>query len=393
MMKHSLRVLATLLIVLVFSTGCGAGAGVDLSKLEKAEHSGQTEEAQVSLVMDYPEYAAGDTEIYWILENATDKTLYWGIPQFEYRSDDTWYTVPIKAGTAFTMSQPFLPAGRRTSGKADTEIRDFSFPTGHYRLVVPFWYDESKTAESADHIAVAEFDIVKKAKRVEYVQFVEQLYDQEAGLDTGLVYIRDTIEGQEVIDRFLDRSLCGVPAEMRLIDPAEDIIQHFYYQNGCWTVQEYKDRAVTTHCYSFLYVDPDIEEVYLSNFLDIQEAEDQGFLVSDPEDVFQLGPAAEAVTEEIRKTTEWNRETGSVIMKAFLYGDVASIGLYRMEDGIAVGYDYNGSGQILESFAMDGLHPIGVRAVLETTGLVTFASPDGQTDRRILDVTTGQWVE
>ena len=132
MMKHSLRVLAALLIVLVFSTGCGVGAGVDLSKLEKAEHSGQTEEAQVSLVMDYPEYAAGDTEIYWILENATDKTLYWGIPQFEYQSDDTWYTVPIKAGTAFTMSQPFLLAGRRTSGKADTEkgsyIRDLIFP-------------------------------------------------------------------------------------------------------------------------------------------------------------------------------------------------------------------------------------------------------------------------
>ena len=64
-----------------------------------------------------------------------------------------------------------------------------------------------------------------------------------------------------------------------------------------------------------------------------------------------------------------------------------------MEDGIAVGYDYNGSGQILETYPTDGLHPIGVRAVLETTGLVTFAGPDGQPDRRILDVTTGQWVE
>ena len=390
-----------LLICLLLLTACSRSEKVDTGSLEKADHSTQTEVEGVSLVTDYPDYSQETPEIYFILTNNSSDTLVQEWPVvLEYQYQNEWYKVPLKEGLDIAGEEIDTPSGGRRSERAglDPEVFDFSFPTGRYRLALPYLYGETEfpgTVEP-DHIAFAEFDLVKKADRVEYQQFVEQLYDIEGGLDNGLVFIRDQIEGQEVIDRFIDRSLCGVPAEMRIVDPEQDIIQHYYYKDGCYTVQEYVDRAVTTRCYSFLYFDPEVEEVFLSNYVDPAEAAGQGYRLSEPEEILQIGPTTENNISWIKKETDHQKEDSSCLMRVYLFGKDAYVGIYEemSEKETALGYANQGMSEILPKvYSLDDLHPVLVRPLTETAAVVFFASPDGESEEMILDVTKGRVQE
>ncbi len=375
----------------VLLIGCSRTKTIDISRLSPADHGSLAEDGRVTLCMDHETYSLGDDQIYWILENQSDHTVYLGRPQAEVEQEGQWYSLPLKQDLAFTTEQPFLPADWHRSGRVDLSIYDIDPAVGHYRVVLPYWMEDGQASEP-DHYASCEFEIVKQAKRVEYVQFVEQLYDIEPNLSNGIAILGETVRGQEVIDHFLERVLYDVPAEMRLIYPEEDIQQHFYYKNGCCIMQEYKNRAVSTYSYSFLYYDEEIEEVFFSNYTDLNQARAEGFKASEPEEYLQIGPSCEENVEWIRKFMKKNEED-PVLMKHYLYGDGCSIQIGRGEDGFWVGYQNQSRGEVLETYSVDGLHPIGIRPVTRDSGVVFFASGDGQTQERILNAKTGQWEE
>ncbi len=381
------------IVCLILLVSCKKEDAVDVANLTPADHTGLQEDPQVFLTMDYEDYTREDDQIYWILENENDKTLIPEIACLEYQQGNTWYMVPLKNNVTFTAEQTLILSGSRKSGRVAKDIYDFSFPEGHYRVSIAYRLgDENDTLQTpSDHIACAEFDITKNAKRVEYMQFVEQLYDLEPSLDNGLVILGDTVKGQEVVDRFLDRALCGVPAEMRMIDPEEDVQQHFYYNDGCWTVQEYRNRAVHTYCYSYIYLDPDVGEVFLSNYKDLGKALEEDFVVNEPDEMLQIGPASDENEEWIRKRMENEQQNSALEMKVYLFGPDNAITLSTWNDGIHLGRKYGGTEEILQpGYSPEEMQPVGIRAMKETDGLIFFRTPEGDLTQKILNVKTGE---
>ena len=389
MKKNWILLLACILMLLSFS-GCGKQKQIDVSRLKKADHSSLSEEDLLSVEMDYPDYPLEDPVMYCIFENHTGQELYYGRAQVEVQDQGEWYELPLKEGTAFTLVQYFLPAETRTGLQAGLSIYDFTFAPGHYRLAIPYWTEAGGTEETADYIAFAEFDLVKNPKRIEYQEFVEQSYDVKASSSNGLVFIRNGVEGQENIDRFVDRMLCNVPASMRIIYPDEDVQQHFFYRDGCCIMQQYENRAVTTHCYSLLYFDAEIEEVFLSNYRDPNLARAEGFVVEEPDEIFQIGPTSEENIEQLTKQMQRLAQE-TCIMKVYLYGEDCSVSLFAMNEGLMLGYDNPAEGEMLgEVYPLDGLHPVDIRAATRTAAIITFKAPDGSKEQRILNAETGE---
>ena len=187
----------------VLLIGCSRAKTIDISRLSPVDHGSLAEDERVTLCMDHETYSLGDDQIYWILENQSDRTVYLDRPQVEAEKDGQWYSLPLKQDLAFTTEQPFLPADWHRSGRVDLSIYDLDLPVGHYRVVLPYWMEDGQ-ASGPDHLASSEFEIVKQAKRVEYVQFVEQLYDIEPDLSNGIAILGESVRGQEVIDHFLE---------------------------------------------------------------------------------------------------------------------------------------------------------------------------------------------
>ncbi len=387
-MKKVVGFLMTALLL----TACGSQT-VDLSRLTPVPQDPYLLDDQVTLETEYADYLASE-RVYAVLDNASEHTAAYSIPHFEYCQDGTWYEIPWKQDTAFTMVQPMLPSGRRTAVGAHPESMDFPFPAGQYRLCIPYRWEDTEPSQGYDHAAYAEFTIAKKVKRTDYAHFVEQtLVPEEAYANGCAVFSGSRVLGQEIIDAFIDKALCGIPCEMRIISPEEDLVQHFKYDGVCYTVQDYVHRAVETHCYSWLYYDPELEELFFSNYADLNEASAMGYTEEEPEDYFQLGLISDEIVEQVQKAMEDRHAFQSTLLTVYLFDSTHSVSVIQDPedpDQCMLGIQNAGGGQILpEKYALQGQHPVVIRAVSPTSALIGFASPDGTTDQKILDLETG----
>ena len=382
-MKRQITALMALLIMLVLFSACGSEK--NKQTLQEADHSGLTEDAQVTLEMDFPDYTGKEEWTYCIFSNDAEQDLCYGLPEMEVLIGGTWYTIPEKEGTAHTMELPYLSAGYR--GAVHVPFSDYArdFSLGQYRIVVPYTFGAYTTDKGWDHMATAEFSIVKKAKRTDYQPFVGQIYEPDKAVKGGVIAISgDKIYGEEILETFFYKALSGVPCEMRIVYPELDLCEHYVYKQGCYTIQSYEHRAVTTRCYSYVYIDPVTEDLTFTNYVDPDQAVRDGFSVSEPEDVFALDVVSEETQAYVQKVHQKDLTYGPVL-RVCLFGPERDVLLVRMDDAYMIGYDNNGSGQLLEI----DQRPVSIRAVSETAAVVQFEKTDGSLESRIFDVEKG----
>ena len=382
-MKHRITILALLLILTVVCTACG-GKG-KTKPLTAADHAGAAEDDRITLEMDYPDYTGSEERVYAILTNDADQEISYGITTLEELKDGTWYTIQEKDGIAHTMELPFIMAGDRGSISVMFSGFAYDFPLGQYRIVLPYTFGDYTVDQGWSHLATAEFSIVKKARRTDFRPFVEQIYEPDKALKGGVAaYSGGKMYGDDILGTFFYKALSGVPCEMRIVYPELDLCEHYIYSQGCYTIQSYENQAVTTHCYSFLYMDPVTGDLTFSNYADPDQAAANGFIVSEPEDVFALGEVSEETQQDVQRVYQKN-QLDSAVMRVYLFEPERSIVLIRMDEKYGIGHNADGSGQLFEIEEK----PVSIRAISKTAAVVQFETADGSLDSRIYDLEKG----
>ena len=381
-MKHRFTITFVLLALMLACMACGKG---EKKPLTAADHAGLAEDEQIFLEMDYPDYTGSEEWIYAILSNDADQEISFGIPELEVLKDSTWYTIPEKDGVSHTAELPFLMAGDRGSVAVLLTNFAYDFPLGQYRIALPYTFGDYTADKGWDHLATAEFSVVKKAKRTDFRPFVEQIYEPDKALKGGVAaFSNGQFQGQDIIETFFYKALSGVPCEMRIVYPELDLCEHYIYNKGCYTIQSYENQAVTTHCYSYLYMDPVTGDLTFSNYADPVQAEADGFIVSEPEDIYALGEVSEETREDVERVFLENR-MDSAVMRVYLFEPERNIVLVKTDDGYMIGHNADGSGELFEIEEQ----PVSIRAIYKTAAVVQFKTADGSLDSRIYDLEKG----
>ncbi|MCR5004386.1 MAG: hypothetical protein K6A77_00610, partial [Clostridiales bacterium] len=330
-MKRRITVVLLVLALLAASTACGH-SGKASKPLTPVDHSNFAEDEGVLLEMDFPDYTGKEEWTYSILSNDTEKAVPYGLAQLEVCKDGVWYCVPEKEGIGHTDELPVIPSGSRGAIQVVFTNYEYDFPLGQYRVVVPYSFDDYDASKGWDHIAMAEFSIVKKAKRTEYQPFVGQIYEPDKAVKGGVIaFSGDKIYGEDILETFFYKALSGVPCEMRIVYPELDLCEHYVYTKGCYTIQSYERRAVTTRCYSYLYMDPVTEDLTFSNYVDPDQAAAEGFVVSEPEEIFALNSVSEEIREDVQRVHDHAMDSGTM-MRVFLFGPDRSVMLVKVDD-------------------------------------------------------------
>lgn len=132
---------------------------VDYSTLTPAFHENENSRDDITLTAEFEVYPIDVERITLLFENNSDRLISYTDQYFEVLQDGQWYAIPYRADVVFTSELPCLESGSAITLYADTNIRNYDFVPGTYRVGQAYCYEEDFNGENADYIAWAEFQL------------------------------------------------------------------------------------------------------------------------------------------------------------------------------------------------------------------------------------------
>lgn len=264
---------------------------IDFSNLTPAEHPEEKSRDDIILEAEYDVYPT-DTEYFaFLFKNNSDKNISYTDQYLEILQDGIWYTVPYRADVAFTAELPNLSSGKITTVYERTDIRNFDFIPGTYRVGQAYCYDEDYNGNNADYIAWAKFELRDDATLPEYAPLEKQSMDvNTAVMDGCAVIVNDTMVNFEAVKTFCEKSMAMMKCELRIVNSDTQTIYHIIYEPDQFTVTIYESGKTRTRYYAALCVYPkeDNTEIVLSTYRDLASAVESGYPIMEEYDILTL---------------------------------------------------------------------------------------------------------
>ena len=384
---------------------------IDFSKLMPAEHPEEKSRDDITLEAEFDVYPT-DTEYFaFLFKNDSDQNISYTDQYLELLQDGVWYAIPYRADVAFTAELPNLASGGLTTIYERTDIRNFDFIPGKYRVGQAYCYGEPYNGNNATYIAWAEFELQDDAALPEYAPLENQSMDVNTAVMEGCAAIaNDTMVNFEAVKTFCEKSMAMMKCELRIVNRDTETIYHISYEPDRFIVKIYENGETRTRYYESLCVYPGEVggEIVLSTYRDLSDAVEHGCPIFDEYDVLPLATDenngdSEAYREIYDKI---NNEMAARLEHNYTYQIVRApdgenymnLTKYDM-DGETI-YDLGIGGSIVmgwQSLMLDipetENHPIYVFYMEEYTYGIVYALTSGEYEIRTFDISEKEFVE
>lgn len=264
---------------------------IDFSELTPAEHPEEKSRDDITLEAEYNIYPTDTESFAFLFQNNSHKNISYTDQYLEILQDGVWYTIPYRADVAFTAELPNLNSGAMTTIYERTDIRNFDFIPGKYRVGQAYCYDGAYNGENADYIAWAEFELRDDATLPEYVPIEEQSMDVNTAVMEGCtVIVNGTMVNFQAVKNFCEKSMAMMKCEVRIVNRDTETVYHLSYEPDRFTAQIYENVETRTRYYESLCVYPNEEggEIVLSTYRDLSDAVESGCPILEEYDVLSL---------------------------------------------------------------------------------------------------------
>ena len=414
--KISRLTVMTLIVILLATTSCGvqdttSAASTNLpsdaeiesipenldEKLIKADHSSELTDDNVIFEAEWSKYALTNSLFMGILKNNREKDIGYSHAKLEKLVNGEWYSIPYLPNAVETLELPTVGPGQQSVCGVAMTVYDYTLTKGTYRLVVNYndltEYENAHTGEMP-YVTFAEFYVVdsEDADEPVFKDINEQALDRETAIQDGCVVLeKNAVYNAPVLDSFLNKSLLGMPCAMRVVYPEDHIVRHITYTGQGFLLIRKDAKNTTRELYSYLSVQG--EDFVLSNYAVPDNAARLGFDISGTETILPLPDGSIA---NLQKDMD---KRNSTIMKVYLDDEflhsVAVLFPFNITDRenvsrFNIGYQNGGTSEILGDIYPDGLRPVSVRRLSDTTAEFSFIDADGNVTAMTLDVTDGR---
>ena len=373
---------------------------------EKADHDAMKTDDRICFTMEYAQYSTKDTSFLGILENHRDQMIGYSHAKLERMEDGEWYTIPYLPFIVETSELPVLAAGEDAICGVNVLNYAHTVSPGRYRIVVYFKDLKEYTSGGGkfDHIAYAEFEVVEgpNPEKTVYTDLKKQSLDSTQAMADGCVVVEDgKVSNEAAVDMFVRKALLGIPCEMRIVYPKEQMVRHITARGRSYygdvfiletVFHEMDDVIYDKKVYS--YIAAYDGQLVLTDFAYPENASRLGFDLS--QDVPVL-PLEEENLQKLQNAAE-NRYTGNGnIMKLYL-DDACSryTGIYFMM-GMDMDYDsaerftigtesIDAGGEIMGDCYPEGLRPVSMSRVSDSIAAIHFVDEEGNPVTMTLDI-------
>ena len=362
-----------ILIIAVLAIVLSAALSGCSKQLPVAEHGDIQSLDGFSVTTEFSSCRKGEP-IYCILENRTDSVVYYNqYPLIEVFQNGTWCRIPYRDHVAFQELLCFVQPGKSVSIGVSTDIFDYRFPAGRYRVFCEYSPDEYEYWRGWEYGTFAEFDIVKRNSSGDSGDYLE--------LNSG------NEEALPAMKNFVDKVFLQIPQEIRVLtEDQEKLI--ISYTSGPYGEDFAVQKGKETLHFGFVSPGPDGTGICLSNLMDLREAAEESLIAEEGKDFVFLGDCGEEISELLRNHCDALKEGSGLQMKVYLSKDADVMAAVMMpQTGLTIGYRDGGMSEILNGlYNPDELRLIGIRRLSDTEAQVIFETADGGRTEKVFDV-------